>query len=337
VLVVGPPSAGTTSVAAALRLRLPGYEVSEGVPDSGVAGSVVLLVLVVSAAAPMTRSQARLTASHTGPVVAAVSKIDVHRGWRSVLEFNRATLPVQWVGVAAAPVVGPARVDDLVDTVRAATDGPPVRVSPVGNGGRPPNGTGPDLAARIRLQQIRLESVTAIRASCTALRAELQAGAAASTRAEDFARSARRRIARVAAEAEAELTLRLGDTGGWLEPVVLPGRPLPRPAALEGRLATLLGTVFGAGVALTLGRTLADLAPGSAPALAAGSAAAGLMLALWVIRARRLLTERAAADRWATEVVAGLRSALEDRASARILAAEVTLLTSGPFGGCPPS
>ncbi|MGV1088002.1 MAG: hypothetical protein ACOYBX_08450, partial [Mycobacterium sp.] len=99
VLVVGPGLAGTTSVATALRSRLAGQAVLEHADGQRPA----VLVLVVSAAAPMARSDARLLASHAGPVVAAVSKIDVHRTWRSVLEANRALLPVRWVGVAAAP------------------------------------------------------------------------------------------------------------------------------------------------------------------------------------------------------------------------------------------
>ena len=64
---------------------------------------------------------------------------------------------------------------------------------------------------------------------------------------------------------------------------------------------------------------------------------AGLLLGLWVVRTRRLLSERAAADRWALEVTAALRSALEDEVTVRFAAAEVMLLTSGPFGGSPPS
>lgn len=321
VLVVGPPSAGTTSVAVALRSRLPGYAVSEGAADSG-----DLMVLVVSAAAPMTRSQARLVDSHPGPVVAAVTKIDVHRCWRRVLEVNRALLPIRWVAVAAAPVIGPPRLEDLVGAVLAA----PVRVAVRRQ-------RGPDPTARIRLQQSRLESLAVIRSECAALRVELQAEAAAAARAGHFVRRARRRIAQAAAEIGAEITLQFGDSGGRPGPAAFPDQPPPRPAALEGRLATVLGVAFGAGAALTVGRLLADLAPGWVPVAAVGSGAAGLGLGLWVIRTRRLLAERAAADRWAIEAVAALRSALEEQVSGRVLAAEVTLLTSAPFGGCGPS
>lgn len=321
VLVVGPGLAGTTSVATALRSRLAGQAVLEHADGQRPA----VLVLVVSAAAPMARSDARLLASHAGPVVAAVSKIDVHRTWRSVLEANRALLPVRWVGVAAAPVVGPVRVDDLIEAVQAALLEAPSDRAP-----RP--APGPDPAARIRLQQTLIESVAGVRAACAGLRAELRANAAESTCVEDFVQDSRRKITRVAAEIEAELSGEPCER--W--PSDLPDQPSLRPAGLERRLATLFGVTFGAGAALTLGRGLADLLPGWDQAVIAGSSVVGLVLGLWVVRARRLLSERAAADRWAVEITAGLRSALEERITARMLAAEVTLLTSAPFGGCPP-
>lgn len=179
-------------------------------------------------------------------------------------------------------------------------------------------------AARIRLQQSRVESSAAIRAACLGLRTELQADAADLDRVEDFVRHARRQVARVAAELDPDLRR-------------LPVAPLLRPPGLESRLASVLGVTLGAGAALTLGRVAADLVPGWGAAVAAGCALAGMALGLWVIRARRLLAERAAADRWIAETVGALRSALEERAAARILAAEVTLLTSEPFRGCPPS
>lgn len=182
----------------------------------------------------------------------------------------------------------------------------------------------PDRAARVRISQTRAESIADLRAACVALRAELQAAASELTSVEEFRCQARRRVAGLAAEFDPELDLE----------AALPDQPPLRAPALENRLTTLLGLTFGAGAALTLGRVLAELAPGWAPALAAGSATTGLGLGLWVVRARRLLSERAVAQRWASDVAAGLRSVLEERLTARFLAAEVTLVTSAPFGGC---
>ncbi|MGI9162886.1 MAG: hypothetical protein ACR2JI_08215 [Mycobacterium sp.] len=330
VLVVGPALAGTTSVVAALRARLSGQAVLEA-GDWAAGDRPAAVVFVVSAAAPMTPAQARLLERHRGPVVATVSKVDVHRTWRAVLEANRALLPVTWVPVAAAPDVGPVRVDDLVSAVRSAIGTPP------GFSLRPSRTGGPDLAARIRLQQCRIESSAAVRGTCAGLRAELQAAAAELSSVDLFARHARRRIARVTAELEAEVTRRLaavtGGPVGWQEAPVLPGEPPLPPAGLESRLATVLGIVLGAGVALTLGRAVGDFLPRWTPVIASGCALIGLALGLWVVRTRRLLSERAAADRWVADITAGLRSALEDRVTARVLAAEAALLTSAPFVG----
>ena len=333
VLVVGPALAGTTSVVAALRSRLSGQAVLEA-GDWAAGDRPAAVVFVVSAAAPVTPAQARLLEHHRGPVVATVSKVDVHRTWRAVLQANRALLPATWVPVAAAPDVGPVRVDDLVSAVRSAIGTPPA-VSL-----RPPRTGGPDLALRIRLQQCRIESSAAVRGTCAGLRAELQAAAAELSCADAFARYARRRIARVTAELEAEVTHRLagvtGEPVGWQEAPALPVEPPLRPAGLESRLATVLGMVLGAGVALTLGRAVGDFLPRWTPAIASGCALIGLALGLWVVRTRRLLSERAAADRWVADITAGLRSALEDRVTARVLAAEAALLTSAPFVGRPP-
>lgn len=210
-----------------------------------------------------------------------------------------------------------------------------LRLAAVGNGTRPPPVSRPDLRTRrLRLQQTRLHAAGAVRSACVALRAELQTAAAELARADDFVRHAHRAVARTAAEIDAELTVELGV--GCREPIRLPDGAPPRGAGLERRLSALVGLAFGTGVALTLGRALGDLLPGSVPVLAAGCAALGLASGLWMVRARRLLSERAAADRWAVEITAGLRSTLEERVFTRALAAEVALLTSAPFGGPEP-
>ena len=184
------------------------------------------------------------------------------------------------------------------------------------------------------LRTSRIEAGAAVRAGCAALRAELQAVVQTTGRAAEFVEQARLRVGEVAADLDAEIEVRLlPAVTGPTDPLPLPEEPPLRAAALESRLAALLGLTFGAGAALTLGRMLAELVPRWSVAVAVGCAALGLTLGLWVVRARRVLSERAAADRWVLEVTAALRSALEDRVSAHFLAAEAMLPESAPFRG----
>ena len=99
---------------------------------------------------------------------------------------------------------------------------------------------------------------------------------------------------------------------------------LPRFARpeLESRLSVLLSAGFGLGVTLTVGRSLVDLAPAWASAILAGCLVTGVVLTGWMVRTRRLLTERTALDRWVTELTAALRTAMDDRLLTRLLAAE---------------
>jgi hypothetical protein len=128
VLVAGPWLAGTSSVVAALRDRLPEHRVLEA--DELAAGEApAAVVFVVSATAPLTESDCAVldaVAADTDAVIGVVSKIDVHRTWREVLDADRALLTerasrygdVPWLGAAAAPDLGPPVVDDLVATLR---------------------------------------------------------------------------------------------------------------------------------------------------------------------------------------------------------------------------
>ena len=75
-------------------------------------------------------------------------------------------------------------------------------------------------------------------------------------------------------------------------------------------------------MSVSAARIVADLRPDWGPAAAMGCALLGLGLTSWTVLARRLLAERAAAERWSVEVAAGLRLLLEERVLARILAAE---------------
>ncbi len=249
------------------------------------------------------------------------------------LPAQRLRAAIGWQRYARGPV-SELHASCAADLARGA-----LRLAAAATGTPPPAASHPGSppvvrTQRLRLQQTRLQAAGAVRSACVALRAELQTAAAGLTRADDFVRYARRKIALAAAEIDAELTVELGV--GCREPIRLPDGAAPRGTGLERRLSALVALAFGTGVALTLGRALGDLLPGSAPALAAGCGALGLASGVWMVRARRLLSERAAADRWAVEITAGLRSTLEERVFTRVLAAEVALLTSGPFGGPPP-
>jgi hypothetical protein len=136
VLVAGPWMAGVSGVAAALRERLPQHKFVEST-DLGPGDAPLAVVFVVSAAAHLTGSDCALldaAAEHTDVVVGVVAKIDVHHTWRDVVAANRDALAaraprhakVPWVGTAAMPELGEARVDDLVDAVAAQLDDPDI-------------------------------------------------------------------------------------------------------------------------------------------------------------------------------------------------------------------
>ena len=363
VLVVGPPLAGAGSVAAALRGRLEGCAIVE--PADLAPGRIPdAVVFVTSAAAPMSACDGALlaaAAARTDAVVAAVAKIDVHRTWRAVLDINRTALQppgrprtVPWVGVAADPEIGPLVIRPLVDAVRAELDDERrrrrnllrarewtlqrriaerereaaaravLRAQAVRRS-----------AARVRIQQARLQLAAQARALSAALRADVQSEAAVVSRRglEVFDGRAHRRAQQVADEFDRAVTSCVAEISagsGTAVPALPRLRPVhsylppPRRAVAEDRLATVFGTGFGLGVALTLGRFLTEVVPAATPAAVPVCGAAGLALAAWVVRTRRLLTARAALDRWAAELAAGLRTALEER----VLAAESALVAT---------
>lgn len=125
VLVAGPWLAGSTSVMAALRERMPQTVFVES--TELVAGEApAAVVFVVSAAAPLTESDCALVdlaSRYTDLVIGVVSKIDAHRDWRDVRDADAAMLTARdarygrmpWVGVAAAPDLGEPQLDDLVE------------------------------------------------------------------------------------------------------------------------------------------------------------------------------------------------------------------------------
>jgi hypothetical protein len=137
VLVTGPWLAGTSSLIAALRDRMPEHTFVEA-DELGPAEVPAAVVFVVSAIVPMTESDCALidlAANHTDLIVGVVSKIDAHRNWRDVLAADRALLAartpryqyVQWVGAAAAPDLGEPRLDELVGLLRQRLADPDVK------------------------------------------------------------------------------------------------------------------------------------------------------------------------------------------------------------------
>ena len=137
VLVTGPWLAGTTSLIAALRERMPEHTFVEA-DDLGPGFAPAAVVFVVSAIAPVTESDCTLVdlaARYTDLVIGVVSKIDAHRDWRDVLAADRALLAacapryaeVPWVGAAAAPDLGEPNLDDLVDLLSQRLGDPEVQ------------------------------------------------------------------------------------------------------------------------------------------------------------------------------------------------------------------
>jgi hypothetical protein len=130
VLVSGPWLAGTTGVITALREHLPQHAFVE--PAELRPGTApVAVVFVVSATAPLTESDCALldaAAADTDAVIGVVTKIDVHRAWRDVLDADRRIVATHasryagmpWVGAAAAPDLGAPVVADLVGAVELA-------------------------------------------------------------------------------------------------------------------------------------------------------------------------------------------------------------------------
>lgn len=132
VVVIGPALSGATSLARELSGRFPECRFVERLaPGEGPAA----IVFVVSATAPLVASDCRLldpAAAVTDLVIAVVSKIDAHPGWRDVLEKNREILAahvgcrrqVWWVGASVVPDLGEPDVEAVAAALRSAlTDG----------------------------------------------------------------------------------------------------------------------------------------------------------------------------------------------------------------------
>ncbi|WP_395308975.1 hypothetical protein V4U86_27330 [Mycobacterium sp. AMU20-3851] len=136
VLVVGPWLAGVSTLAAALRERMPErrfVEVGELAPGTAPTG----VIFAVSAVAPLAESDCALlddAVRGTDLVIGALTKIDVHRDWRAVLAADAELVGMRtarlrdmpWVGVAAGPAGAEAQLDDLVEVLRRRLDADPL-------------------------------------------------------------------------------------------------------------------------------------------------------------------------------------------------------------------
>ena len=392
VFVTGPWLAGATGLIAALRDRLPEHEFVEAA-DLGPADAPAAVVFVVSAVAPITESDCALidlAAQHTDLVVGAVSKIDVHRGWRDVLAEDRSRLAAHaaryqeaaWVGVAAAPDLGEPKIDELVDLLRSRLDDVDVerrnrlrawesRLQTVISRYER-DGAGADRQARVtalrdrregvlrerrmsksertialrsQIQQARVQLAYFARNRCMSVRSELQEDVsewgyrplAGETRRRlpEFETYVGTRVGEVVNEVEAGITKRLSDVATELQLTAPEPPPPPPPPALpapplksrrpETRLMMVLGAGFGLGVALGVSRLFAGLAPGLTIAGLVVGGAVGLVLTVWVVGMRGLLSDRAVLDRWVGEVTSMLQSTVEERVATRVLAAEAAL------------
>ncbi len=195
------------------------------------------------------------------------------------------------------------------------------------------------IALRSQIQQARVQLSYFARNRCASVRSELQEDAAGLTRrqlpvfesytARPHQRGGRRGVDEGTATHLADVAKSLGLAADPPAPAALPKIEMPAPQLksrrLETRLMMLVGAGFGLGVALTLSRLLADLAPGLTVAGAVVCAAIGLALTVWVVGTRGLLRDRALLDRWAGEATAQLRSALEQLVATRVLGVESSL------------
>ncbi|HEY7054668.1 MAG TPA: hypothetical protein VH496_21390 [Mycobacterium sp.] len=386
VLVTGPWLAGSTSVADALRQRLPDRMfVETGELADGDAPAAV--VFVASAVAPLTESDCVLldtAAANTDLVIGAVSKIDVHREWRDVLAADEAVAAAHnarfadmtWVGAAAAPVFGEPRLNELTDVLEsgladsdlyrrnrlrawqsrllhvvrrhedaAAGVGREARVTALRQERvdalrhRRLTKSERTIALRSRIQQAKATLMYYARNRCASVRGELAEDAAQMTRRKvpEFDNYVRRRVNEVVREVDAGVTKDLCDLatdfglavpGGESAP---PRPPVPPPplakGGLDSRLMMVLGAVFGLGVAFTLSRLFAGIAPAYTVVGLVVGAVVGLAVAGWVVSMRRVLRDRAVLERWIGDVIGELRAIVEQMVATRLLRAEPALTT----------
>ncbi|WP_276758879.1 hypothetical protein [Mycolicibacter arupensis] len=196
------------------------------------------------------------------------------------------------------------------------------------------------IALRSRIAQARVQLSHFARKRCASVRGELAEDAAEVSRRRfaEFEASVHDRLNAVVAEVDqgvtdylADVALELGlscdPCAGWAAalPQIDIGRPPLASRRLETQLMTVLGVGFGLGVALTLSRTLAHLAPGLAAIGVAGCVGVGVAATVWVVRIRGLLRDRVVLDRWVGEATNSVRSVVQERVALRVLSVESAL------------
>ena len=193
------------------------------------------------------------------------------------------------------------------------------------------------IALRSQIQQARVQLAYFARNRCTSVRSELQEDASSMTRRRlpEFETYVGTRVGEVVGEVEAGISQHLSDVATELDLTAPEPPPPPSPPAvpepplksrrLETRLMMVLGAGFGLGVALGVSRLFAGIAPGLTIAGLVAGGVIGLLLTVWVVGMRGLLSDRAVLDRWINEVTGTLQSTLEERVATRVLAAEAEL------------
>ena len=193
------------------------------------------------------------------------------------------------------------------------------------------------IALRSQIQQARVQLAYFARNRCTSVRSELQEDASSMSRRRlpEFETYVGTRVKEVVTEVEAGITQHLVDVATELELTAPEQPPPPSPPEvpppplksrrLETRLMMVLGVGFGLGVALGISRLFAGLAPGLTIAGLVAGGVIGLLLTVWVVGMRGLLSDRAVLDRWINEVTGTLQSTVEERVATRVLAAEAAL------------
>lgn len=193
------------------------------------------------------------------------------------------------------------------------------------------------IALRSQIQQAKVQLAYFARNRCTSVRSELQEDASSMTRRRlaDFEGYVGSRVNEVVDEVEVGVTKHLTDMATELG---LTAPEAPQSAAppafappplksrrLETRLMMVLGAGFGLGVALGVSRLFAGLAPGLTIAGLVAGGAVGLLLTVWVVSMRGLLSDRVMLDRWVGVVIGLLQGFLEERVATRVLVAEGSL------------
>ncbi|MEB3032965.1 hypothetical protein [[Mycobacterium] nativiensis] len=202
------------------------------------------------------------------------------------------------------------------------------------------------IALRSRISQARVQLGYFARKRCVSVRGELAEDAAGMTRRRlpEFEAYVRERLVEVVTEVDQGVAEHLTDVAHELGlsgeaasgsgasgttpalPQIETGQPALKSRRLETQLMTLLGVGFGLGVALTLSRLFADLAPGLTVAGAAACMVIGVAVTVWVVRIRGLLRDRAVLDRWVGEATGTLGSAVAELVALRVVAAESALV-----------